>query len=225
MTNRDLLEPLPTWVAPPLPTRTVIRGRYVQLEPLSVDHVEGLFSAQHESPGGEMFKYLPVGPFSNVAAYRAWVDVERLKHDPMHFAVRMNDGRLGGTLSLMRMDPTNGVIETGWLIFSPRLQRTRESTEAVYVLMKWAFEAGYRRFEWKCDAANAPSMTAAHRFGFQFEGVFRQAAIVKGRNRDTAWFSILDSEWPDVRDAFEAWLAASNFDESGAQIAKLTTQD
>lgn len=210
---------LANWTPPPLPPRTTIRGQYAILEPLSRAHVKGLREA-HAEDNGAMWAYLPVGPFSD-ASYAAWVETARLQHDPLHFAVRMADGRLGGTLSLMRMKPDAGSIETGWLTFAPRLQRTRESTEAVYLLMKWAFSAGYRRFEWKCDAANLPSRRAAERFGMSFEGVFRQASVVKGRNRDTAWFAAIDLEWPALRDAFVEWLDLSNFDDAGQQRRRL----
>jgi RimJ/RimL family protein N-acetyltransferase len=210
---------LANWTPPPLPPRTTIRGQYAILEPLSRAHVKGLREA-HAEDNGAMWAYLPVGPFSD-ASYAAWVETARLQHDPLHFAVRMADGRLGGTLSLMRMKPDAGSIETGWLTFAPRLQRTRESTEAVYLLMKWAFSAGYRRFEWKCDAANLPSRRAAERFGMSFEGVFRQASVVKGRNRDTAWFAAIDLEWPALRNAFEEWFDLSNFDDAGQQRKRL----
>lgn len=210
---------LTNWTPPPLPTRTVIRGQYATLEPLSRAHIKGLREA-HAEDDGAMWTYLPAGPFDD-AGYTAWVDVQRLQHDPLQFAVRMADGRLGGTLSLMRMKPEAGSIETGWLTFAPRLQRTRESTEAVYLLMKWAFSAGYRRFEWKCDAANMPSRRAAERFGMSYEGVFRQAGVVKGRNRDTAWFAAIDAEWPALRSAFEAWLDDANFDAKGQQRTRL----
>ncbi|MEO9826760.1 MAG: GNAT family protein [Paracoccaceae bacterium] len=210
---------LTNWTAPPLPPRTVIRGQYVTLEPLSRAHIKGLREA-HGEDNGAMWEYLPVGPFDD-AGYSTWVDTQRLMHDPLQFAVRMSDGRLGGTLSLMRMQPQAGSIETGWLTFAPRLQRTRESTEAVYLLMKWAFSAGYRRFEWKCNAANVPSRRAAERFGMSFEGVFRQADVVKGQNRDTAWYAAIDAEWPALRAAFETWLDARNFDEAGRQKTRL----
>ena len=204
------------WTPPPLPSRSVITGRYATLEPLSRDHISGLREAHAEDADGAMWAYLPVGPFDD-AGYKRWVEAERIKHDPLQFAIRMADGRLGGTLSLMRMKPDAGSIETGWLTFAPRLQRTREATEAVYLLMRWAFDAGYRRFEWKCDAANRPSRRAAERFGMSYEGVFRQAGVVKGRNRNTAWFAAIDSEWPALRDAFETWLAQENFDADGRQ--------
>ncbi|MEM9970889.1 MAG: GNAT family protein [Pseudomonadota bacterium] len=211
---------LSTWRAPALPPRTPLTGRYTTLEPVTRDHVPGLREAHAEDASDAMWRYLPVGPFDE-AGYTAWVDAARAATDPLHYAVRMADGRLGGTLSLMRITPAAGSIETGWLTFAPRLQRTREATEAVYLLMQWSFEAGYRRFEWKCDAANAASRRAAQRFGFSYEGVFRQAAVVKGRNRDTAWYACIDSEWPALRAAFEAWLAPDNFDDEGQQKQRL----
>jgi RimJ/RimL family protein N-acetyltransferase len=210
---------LANWTPPPLPPRTAIRGNYATLEPLSRAHIKGLRDA-HAEDDGSMWYYLPVGPFDD-SGYTAWVDGARMHHDPLHFAVRMADGRLGGTLSLMRMKPEAGSIETGWLTFAPRLQRTREATEAVFLLMKWAFAAGYRRFEWKCDAANVPSRRAAQRFGMSYEGIFRQASVVKGRNRDTAWFAAIDAEWPALRNAFETWPDLSNFDENDQQIQRL----
>ncbi|KAA9008376.1 GNAT family N-acetyltransferase [Histidinibacterium aquaticum] len=198
-----------------------MRGRWVTLEPLSSDHVAELREAHLEDAEGGMWRYLPVGPFDSEADYAAWVDRARLTHDPLQFAVRMRDGRLGGTMSLMRITPEAGTVETGWLAFAPRLQRTIEATEAVWLHMKWAFEAGYRRFEWKCDAANLASRRAAQRFGLCYEGVFRQAAVVKGRNRDTAWFAAIDGEFPALRQAFESWLEPANFDANGRQMRSL----
>jgi RimJ/RimL family protein N-acetyltransferase len=211
---------LSDWTPPPLPPRATIVGRYATLEPLSPDHIAGLREAHREDSADAMWAYLPVGPFDD-AGYAEWVHDHRVQHDPLHYAVRMEDGRLGGTLSLMRMNPVAGSIETGWLTFAPRLQRTREATEAVYLLMRWSFEAGYRRFEWKCNAENLASRRAAERFGFSYEGVFRQAAVVKGRNRDTAWFASVDSEWPALKAAFETWLAPENFDAGGRQRRRL----
>ena len=213
-------KPLASWIPPSLPIRAAIKGRYTTLEPVERAHVRGLREAHAEDSENAMWSYLPVGPFDEVG-YTAWVDAARQGHDPLHFAVRMQDGRLGGTLSLMRMKPSAGSIETGWLTFAPRLQRTREATEAVFLLMKWAFESGYRRFEWKCDAANAASRRSAERFGFSYEGVFRQATVVKGRNRDTAWFAAIDAEWPALKSAFDTWLSPDNFDEDGRQKQSL----
>ena len=212
---------LANWIPPPLPPRTSLKGRYATLEPLSKDHLAGLREAQVEDTAHAMWAYLPVGPFSSNAEYGLWVDQNRILHDPLHFSVRMKDARLGGTLSLMRINPSAGTIETGWLTFAPRLQRTREATEAVYLLMKWSFEAGYRRFEWKCNAENLASRRAAERFGFSYEGVFRQAGVVKGQNRDTAWFAAIDSEWPALRHAYEVWLDPDNFDDKSQQKQSL----
>ena len=209
------------WTPPPLPPRSALQGRYARLEPLEPAHAEALHEAFAEDAAGEMWRYMPVGPFRDRAAYRAWLDGARILHDPLHYAVRMQDGRLGGTLSLMRMQPAAGSIEVGWVTYAPRLQRSREATEAIHLLMRWVFEAGYRRFEWKCNAANAASRRAAERFGFSYEGIFRQATVVKGRNRDTAWFAAIDAEWPALRSAYEAWLTPANFDADGRQRQSL----
>lgn len=207
------------WTPPPMPPRSVMQGRYIRLEPLEHAHIGELWEA-HGDP--EVWRYIPVGPFAGEAELGAWVDAVRSAPDPMQFAVRMEDGWLGGTMSLMRITPAAGSIEVGYIVFTPRLQRTREATEAVYLCIKWAFEAGYRRFEWKCDAANLPSRRAAQRYGLSYEGIFRQAAVVKGRNRDTAWFAAIDGEWPALRDAFETWLAPENFDAEGRQRRPLS---
>lgn len=211
---------LTAWTPPQLPPRTAIRGCYVTLEPLGREHAAGLFEAFAEDSGA-MWDYLPAGPHKDLGAYVGWLNAARLGWDPLHYAVRMQDGRLGGTLSLMRIDPRAGSAETGWLTFAPRLQRTREATEAVYRLMEWSFEAGYRRFEWKCHAANLPSRRAAQRFGMSYEGVFRQAGVVKGANRDTAWYAAIDLEWPALKSAFESWLEPENFDANGQQKRSL----
>ena len=210
---------LTSWTPPPYPPHSVLQGRYVRLEPLSHAHISELWEA-HEGQG-QVWRYIPAGPFDSEVALGAWVDQVRILPDPMQFAVRMEDGRLGGTLSLLRINPSAGSIEVGYIVFTPRIQRTREATEAVYLTIKWAFEAGYRRFEWKCDAANLPSRRAAQRFGLSYEGIFRQAAIVKGRNRDTAWFAAIDSEWPALEQAFETWLDPDNFDADGRQKQSL----
>ncbi|MGR3514379.1 MAG: GNAT family N-acetyltransferase [Paracoccaceae bacterium] len=210
---------LSSWTPPPYPPHSVIEGRYVRLEPLSRVHIPELWAAHNGQ--GQVWDYIPAGPFASEAALGAWVDQVRVLPDPMQFAVRMEDGRLGGTLSLLRINPEAGSIEVGYIVFTPRLQRTREATEAVYLTIKWAFEAGYRRFEWKCNAENRPSRRAAERFGLSYEGVFRQAQIVKGRNRDTAWFAAIDAEWPALHAAFETWLDPKNFDESGQQRQRL----
>lgn len=211
---------LADWTPPPLPPRVEMRGRYAALEPLEHAHVPELWAA-HEG-AGEVWRYIPVGPFADQASLGAWVDRVRIEADPMQFAVRMADGQVGGTLSLLRITPGAGSIEVGYIVFTPRLQRTREATEAVYLTMTWAFGAGYRRFEWKCDARNLASRRAAERFGLSYEGVFRQAAVIKGRNRDTVWFAAIDAEWPRLQSAFEVWLAPENFDEVGRQRQSLS---
>ena len=210
---------LAAWTSPPLPPRAALAGRYATLEPLEAAHAPELWTAHADHD--DVWRYIPVGPFQSKPDLAAWVDSVRHASDPLQFAVRMADGRIGGTLSIMRINPDAGSIEIGYIVFTPRLQRTREATEAVYLVMKWAFEAGYRRFEWKCDAANLPSRKAAERFGLSYEGIFRQAAVVKGRNRDTAWFACIDSEWPALKDAFETWLSPSNFDATGQQKQRL----
>ncbi|SHJ69596.1 Protein N-acetyltransferase, RimJ/RimL family [Palleronia salina] len=209
--------PLAGWRPPQLPSRVALDGRYVRLEPFAPGHESGLFDAFAEDAGGAMWQYLPVGPFASVDDYLPWFDAARTTHDPLHFAVRGEDGRLGGSLSLLRIDPCAGSVETGWLTFAPRLQRTRAASEAVILLARWAFGAGYRRFEWKCNAANMASRRAAQRFGFGFEGVFRQAGVVKGANRDTAWFAITDGDAATLDKAWSTWLDPANFDADGRQ--------
>jgi RimJ/RimL family protein N-acetyltransferase len=188
------------------------------LEPLAAHHASGLWEAFDGHP--EIWRYMPIGPF-DAASYAAWVDGARLTHDPFHMAVRMADGRLGGTMSLLRINPAAGSIEVGYIAYAPRLQRTVEASEAVILLANWALGVGYRRFEWKCNAANEPSMRAAIRYGFTYEGTHRQAGVVKGANRDTAWYSILDGEWPVLRAAWAAWLNPENF-EDGRQRTRLS---
>ena len=218
-------EALPDWTARPRPSHKVIEGRSCRLEPLDVaQHAEALFNAYCLLADGSDWTYLPVGPFTDLAAYTQHLQTAAASQDPQHWAViDLRSGTAVGTLSLMRMDPANGVIEVGHVTFSPLMKRTPVSTEAQFLLMKFVFdELGYRRYEWKCDALNAPSRKAADRLGFSFEGIFRQALVYKGRNRDTAWYSIIDQEWPALRTAFERWLAADNFDAQGVQKASLT---
>ncbi|MDQ8034861.1 MAG: GNAT family protein [Bordetella sp.] len=223
-------EPLPGWTARQPPPRTPIEGRYCRLEPLDAErHAAELYAAYSQAPDARDWTYLSVGPFEDAARYRDFAERAAASTDPLHHAViDLATGRAVGTLALMRIDPPAGVIEVGFVTYSPLLQRSRASTEAQYLLMRRAFdELGYRRYEWKCDSLNAPSRRAAERLGFEYEGLFRQATVYKGRSRDTAWFSILDSEWPAVKAGFEAWLAPSNFDAQGNQrqsLASLRTQ-
>jgi RimJ/RimL family protein N-acetyltransferase len=211
---------VPEWTARALPPRRPIEGRYCTLEPLdAARHADDLYAAYAQAPDGRDWTYLFVERPGDLAATRAHVERAAQTADPMHFAViDGQSGRAVGTLALMRIDPTHGAIEVGSVTFSPLLKQTPMSTEAQYLMMKLAFdELGYRRYEWKCDNFNEPSKRAAHRLGFQFEGIFRQAVVYKGRSRDTAWFSITDGEWPVLRTAFERWLSPENFDAQGKQ--------
>jgi len=167
---------------------------------------------------------MPVGPFDNAEDYRRYAEEAARSADPRHFAIiDRKTGKPVGTLALMRIDPKQGVIEVGHVMFSPLLQQTPMSTEAQFLLMAYVFDGlGYRRYEWKCDSLNAPSRRTAERLGFKFEGIFRQAIVYKGRNRDTAWYSIIDREWPQLKWAFQTWLSAQNFDEQGEQRKSLT---
>jgi RimJ/RimL family protein N-acetyltransferase len=163
-----------------------------------------------------------VGPFSDRNAHRAWIERHSKTTDPMAYAiVDSSTGRAGGVASYMRITPDHGVIEVGYIHYSPTIQRTAAATEAMYLMMRSAFELGYRRYEWKCDSLNAASRAAALRLGFTYEGTFRQAIVYKGRSRDTAWFAITDRDWPTISGAFERWLARDNFTADGRQVRSL----
>ncbi|KAA8610391.1 GNAT family acetyltransferase [Salipiger aestuarii] len=204
------------------PARAPLAGPRVRLEPLRTDHTEGLFAAFAEDSEGRGWTYLPRGPFADLADAHSWAADAIASEDPLYFAICAPDGTPLGFCSYLRIDPANGVIEVGFIHMSPRLQRTAAATEAMFLMMARAFDAlGYRRYEWKCDALNMPSRGAAQRLGFSYEGTFRQATIVKERNRDTAWFSVIDSEWPELKARFEHWLDPDNFDADGGQIAAL----
>jgi RimJ/RimL family protein N-acetyltransferase len=207
---------LGAWRRPPRPPRQDIRGRTVTLEPLDrARHERGLFEAFGDSPAS-MWTYLPYGPFSSSDALGEVIDAITQDADRVPFAVVVDDRPLG-FLTFLRIDRSNGVIEIGSIAYSHRLQRTTAATEAIVLLIGVAFDLGYRRCEWKCDSLNAKSRAAAERLGFQYEGTFRQATQYKGRNRDTAWFAILDVDWPARQQAFRAWLSPANFDSSGRQ--------
>lgn len=206
----------------PVPPRTVMAGRYVTVEPLALSHVPGLFSAFAEDTEGRIWTYLPNGPYAAEPAFAKWAEGAMASNDPLMHTIVV-DGEPLGHASYLRIDPGNAAIEVGFINMAPRLQRTRAATETMYLMMARAFDdLGYRRYEWKCDALNAPSRRAAERLGFAYEGTFRQATHYKGRNRDTAWFSVIDSEWPAVRAAFQAWLDPGNFDANGQQKQSLT---
>ncbi|MEA1065482.1 GNAT family protein [Erwinia sp. HR93] len=204
-------EAMVAWCARPRPSLRRIEGRYCTLVPTTLAHARELFAAYGKVP--EDWTYVPYGPFDTFAEFEAYIGAMENGKDPLHFTVLDNaTGRPGGTLALMRIRPEYGVMEVGHVVFSQRLKKTAMATEAHYLLMKEVFDAlGYRRYEWKCDSLNQPSQRAAARLGFVFEGVFRQALIYKGRTRDTAWLSIIDKQWCDVKRALEAWLAPENF--------------
>jgi RimJ/RimL family protein N-acetyltransferase len=212
--------PVPGWTARPRPPRTPMLGRQVRLEPLDADrHAADLHAANLTDKEHRIWTYLPYGPFATLEDYRGWMRASALGEDPLfHAIVELATERAVGVASFLRIDPPVGVSEVGHINYSPPLQRTLGATEAMFLMMVRVFdELGYRRYEWKCDALNAPSRAAAERLGFVYEGVFRQATIYKGRNRDTAWYSITDREWPKVKRAFERWLDPGNFDEAGRQ--------
>jgi RimJ/RimL family protein N-acetyltransferase len=217
--------PLPGWTPPALPPREAMLGRYCRLEPLDVErHAAALFEANRADADGRNWTYLPYGPFADFESYRAWLAGMARTSDPLFFAVVANaSGIAVGVTSYLRIDPRHGSIEVGHLNFSPALQRTPAATEAMYLMMAQAFGLGYRRYEWKCNALNAPSRRAALRLGLSFEGLFRQAAVYKGRNRDTAWYAATDRDWPALRIAFLRWFDPSNFDENGTQRVSLSS--
>ncbi len=215
---------LPSWTPRPLPPRTPVEGRFCRIEPISTErHGEALLAAYAAAPDSRDWTYMSVGPFPNAEAYRGHLAKIAASGDPLHYAiVDKSSGMALGTFALMRIDRNNGVIEVGFVAYSRKLRRTRIATEAMYLLIKRVFdELGYRRLEWKCDHLNAPSRAAALRYGFRFEGIFRQAVVYKGRTRDTAWYSIIDAEWPVLEGAYEAWLDVANFDAAGNQIEAL----
>ncbi|MGV3661904.1 MAG: GNAT family N-acetyltransferase [Prosthecobacter sp.] len=216
--------PVTGWKPPAPPSADPMQGRFCRVERLKAGlHAEDLWNAMSLDAEGKMWTYLPYGPFSSREAYSAWLDEMSQRSDPLFYAIMdQATQRAVGVASYLRIDPPNGAIEVGHLQFSPLLQRSPAATEAMCLMMERAFALGYRRYEWKCDALNAPSRAAALRLGFAFEGLFRQAVVVKGRNRDTAWFSIIDTEWPALREAFQRWLAQENFDADGVQRERLS---
>ena len=215
--------PMPDWTPRAQPPATPMIGRYCRLEPVSLAHAEQLYAANSEDADGHNWTYLFAERPSSLAAYQDWIATNSRSKDPlMHAIIDQASGHALGVASFMRIDPVHGAIEVGNINFSPRLQRTRVATEAMFLMMQRVFdELGYRRYEWKCDSLNAPSRAAALRYGFQFEGIFRQAIVYKQRSRDTAWFSIIDQDWPAIKQAFQAWLHPDNFDPAGQQRRSL----
>lgn len=214
------------WAPPPVPCAGVLQGRHVRLEPLSAAaHGADIAAAMAGVP--ELFDWMPYGPFPDAGAHLAWLRGVEGGADPMFLALCLPDGqggwRAAGLASWLRITPAAGSIEVGHICLSPALQRSPAATEAMALMMGHAFALGYRRYEWKCNALNLASRRAAQRLGFGFEGIFRQAAVVKGKNRDTAWFSVIDSEWPALERAFAAWCDPANFDAGGRQLVALST--
>ena len=212
------------WTPPPRPPREILDGRTCRLELLdAARHGADLHSANLLDADHRNWTYLPYGPFVRLDDYLDWVRSVAGKDDPQfHAIVDGGTGQAVGVASYLRIDPAAGSIEVGHINYSPLLQRTVAATEAMYLMMRRAFELGYRRYEWKCHALNAPSRAAAQRLGFSYEGVFRQARVDKGRNRDTAWYAMIDKEWPALDRAFRQWLHPSNFDRKGRQLTSLT---
>ena len=215
---------LPNWTPRPRPSRVIIDGRYARLEPVDpTQHAVDLFD-QSVAPGvEERFRYLFDTPPATLADVQSWLERMSESQDPMFWAVvDKASGRVAGRQAFMRIEPTHGVIEIGSILWGPAIARTRVATEALYLFARHAFEdLGYRRFEWKCDNRNEPSKRAARRFGFDYEGLFRQHMVIKGANRDTAWFAMVDRDWPALKLAYEAWLDPENFDEAGRQKRQL----
>ena len=205
------------------PQRVTLEGRYARLEPADDRHAADLYAAMAVPDALERFAYLPVDPPQSIDDVRDWISGKQAVADPIIFVViDRADGRIGGRQSLMRIVPEHGVIEIGHVYWGPSISRTRVATEALYLFARHVFDdLGYRRFEWKCHDRNEPSKAAARRFGFTFEGIFRQHMIVKGESRDSAWFAMLDGDWPRLKAGYERWLDPSNFDSGGAQKSKL----
>jgi RimJ/RimL family protein N-acetyltransferase len=211
------------WQPPPLPSKDVLEGRFCHLEPLEIKHAESLYASFSLDTEGRNWTYLPYGPFDSLASISSWIEKDCLGNDPLFFAiVERTSGKAIGVASYLRITPNSGSIEVGHINYSPLLQRTPAATEAMYLMMSKAFELGYRRYEWKCDTLNAPSRATAQRLGFSFEGIFRQATVVKGRNRDTAWYAITDADWIELKKAYLQWLSPANFNELGAQKLRLS---
>ena len=220
--------PVPNWTAPASPDKAARSGQmqaqHVRLEPLvAADHCDDLFAAFAADSENRNWDYLPYGPFPSAADLASWIAITCSALDPYFFAIiDQASNRATGVASYLRINPQSGSIEVGHINFAPVLQGTVGATEAMYLMMRWAFDAGYRRYEWKCNALNMNSRRAAQRLGLSYEGVFRQATVSKGRNRDTAWFAAIDADWPALQAAFEAWLYPGNFDAAGSQKQSLS---
>ena len=223
MTAERMIGPVVAgWTPAPWPGTDPMLGQYCRLDRLDADlHAADLFAqfAGHDW----LWDYMPQGPFSSAAAYHRWITDATAGTDPQFWAITESGAAHPvGVAAYLRITPDHGTIEVGHICFSPALQQSRAATEAMFLMMDWAFSHGYRRYEWKCNALNLPSRRAAQRLGFSYEGIFRQHLVVKGRNRDTAWFAITDQEWPALRHAFAQWLAPENFDDQGRQRQRLS---
>jgi RimJ/RimL family protein N-acetyltransferase len=222
--DQPIGEELERWQPAPWPSRTPIEGRYCRVEPLkTAQHLDDLAQAFAEDREGEIWTYIPGGPFDTKADLKSWLDQVASSDDPFFYAILdAGSDQAVGIASHCSIRPEVGVIEVGYIVYSPRLQKTAAATEAMFLMMQRAFaDLGYRRYEWKCDALNAPSRRAALRLGFTYEGTFRPATIYKHRNRDTAWFSIIDKEWPAIEKGYLRWLDPANFDNEGRQRDRL----
>ncbi len=224
----DLGQPIgvavPGWTGVDRPSRTSMEGRFCRIEPLATErHLPDLFEAYSDDTGGKLWTYMTDGPFNSIDELRNWMEPACALDDPLfHALIDLATGKAVGMAAYMRIKPKLGVIEVGSITYSTRTQGTSVATEAMFLMMRRVFnELGYRRYEWKCDSLNAASCRAAERLGFTFDGLFEQAVVYKGRNRDTAWYSILDRDWPPIEKAFVTWLNADNFDEHGQQKRKL----
>jgi RimJ/RimL family protein N-acetyltransferase len=216
---------VPRWVAPKFPAYEAMEGRLCSIEPLVPDRDSiTLYEANSLDKEGKMWTYLPYGPFASFELYRSWLRVSVLTSDPQFYAIiDKSTQKAIGVAAYLRIDPKNGSIEVGHLNFSPLMQKTAIATEAMFLMMQRAFNLGYRRYEWKCNALNKPSRLAAQRLGLSYEGVFRNATVSKGRNRDTAWYAAIDEEWPALQAAFKQWLEPQNFDAQGQQKVSLSS--
>ncbi|WP_269932380.1 GNAT family N-acetyltransferase [Aminobacter sp. HY435] len=216
-------ENLQDWKPRPRPERTAIEGRYVRLEPLdAAKHGSALFEMATAQDAEGRFRWLFDTKPATRADFQPWLDKSAASEDPLFFVViDKASGKIAGRQTLMRIDPTYGVIEIGNIYWSGIVARKPAATEAQFLFARYAFDLGYRRYEWKCNNRNEPSKRAAERFGFKFEGIFRQHMVVKGENRDTAWYAIIDKEWPALKQAYDAWLDPANFDAKGQQKRRL----
>ncbi|WP_083608283.1 GNAT family N-acetyltransferase [Teredinibacter haidensis] len=211
------------WQTATTPAPLTISGRHAQLQPLDADrHAEALYRDIQGQPQEAIWTYMPYGPFQRFADYQQWLQQACSHNDPLFFCITNVDGEAKGVFSLAAIEPQKGSIELAHVMFMPSMQKTALATEAVYLILKYVFELGFRRCEWKCNALNSASKKAALRFGFSYEGLFRNAMVVKNRNRDTAWFGMTSEDWPAVMPAFKNWLSPDNFDSGGRQIQPLS---